>query len=362
MSDSSGSAGAPWAMRGLVVASVLLPLLVLAGGGWLAWRSTVQEARAGLLSALAVSDEQAARVLDTHVLLGGRVNDLIGDLSDDAVIARERELHDRLAAMIAGYAQVTAIVVTAADGRALVASSRFPADRDISFSDRRYFIALRDSGAPFEIGGVVFGRLTQADVFTVAIRRGHDPRHFSGAILVGVSPSYFSKFDSDLFAGDTAYSAYLLREDATPLAGYPQPTPPQGNQRDAVLVDAIAGSPLAGLVRGSSSIDGVERIVAYRRLANYPVYIAVGRRWSSVIGEWLGTMATHLIFGIPATLACLPSACWRCGSGGGSTTPWRSCRMRCTAANWPRKRCASRRRWKRWGVSPAASHTTSTII
>ena len=128
MSESSGRTGAPWAMRGLVVASVLLPLLVLAGGGWLAWRGTVQEARASLLSALAVSDEQAARVLDTHVLLGGRVNDLIGNLSDDAVIARERELHDRLVAMIAGYGQVTAIVVTggrwARAGRELALSRR----------------------------------------------------------------------------------------------------------------------------------------------------------------------------------------------------------------------------------------------
>ena len=306
MSESSGRTRAPWAIRGLVVASVLLPLLVLAGGGWLAWRGTVQEAKASLLSSLAVSDEQAARVLDTHLLLGGRVNDLFGNLGDDAVIAREGELHDRLVAMIAGYSQVTAIVVTGADGHALVATSRFPADHDINFSDRGYFAALRDSGAPFEIGGIVFGRVTRADVFTVAVRRGHDSRHFEGAILVGVSPTYFSKFDSDLFAGDTDYSAQLLREDGTPLAGYPEPTQAEGgSQRDQFLVDAIARSPLAGLVRGSSSIDGAERIVAYRRLANYPAYIAIGRRWSSVVREWRDAMAAHLIFGFPATLGLL---------------------------------------------------------
>ena len=80
MSESSGRTGAPWALRGLVVASVLLPLLVFAGGGWLAWRDTVHEADANLRSALAVSEEQATRVLDTHVLLGARVNDLVGDL------------------------------------------------------------------------------------------------------------------------------------------------------------------------------------------------------------------------------------------------------------------------------------------
>ena len=305
MSESSGRAGAPWALWGLVVASVLLPLLVFAGGGWLAWRGTVRDANASLSSALAVSEEQATRVFDTHVLLGGRVNDLLGDLDDDAVIARERELHDRLAAMIAGYSQVTAILVTGADGRALVATSRFPADHRVSFSDRGYFIALRDGDAPFQIGGVVHGRVTRADVFTVAVRRGGTGKDFGGAILVGVSPSYFSRFDSELFGGDTDYTALLLREDGTPLAGYPEPPPAEASQRDRWLADVIAHRPQGGLVRGISSVDGIERVIAYRRLTNYPVYVTTGRRWSSVVGEWRDDMATHLIFGIPATLGLL---------------------------------------------------------
>ncbi len=304
MSESGGRAGAPWALRALVVASVLLPLLVFAGGGWLTWRNTIRDANASLESALAVSAEQATRVLDTHVLLGNRVNDLFGALSDDAVIARERELHDRLAAMIAGYSQVTAIVVTGADGHALVANTRFPADHRIDFSDRGYFIALRSGGAAFQIGGVVHGRLSQMDVFTVAIRRG-DPMHFAGAILVGVSPSYFSKFDSEMFGGDPDYTAHILREDGTPIAGYPEATPAEGGQLDQLLIGVIAQASPRGLMRGMSSFDGTERLIAYRRLTNYPIYVTVGRRWSSVIREWRAIMATHLIFGIPATLSML---------------------------------------------------------
>jgi signal transduction histidine kinase/ActR/RegA family two-component response regulator len=305
MSESSGRASAPWALRGLVVASVLLPLLVFAGGGWLAWRGTVNEAHANLLSAAAVADEQATRVLDTHVLIAGRVNDLLGDLGDDAIIAREHELHDRLLAMIAGYSQVTAIVVTGADGHALLATSRYPADHSVSFSDREYFTALRDQGEAFHISGVMLGRVTNAAVFSVASRRGDDPKHFFGAILVGVSPSYFNKFDSDLFAGDPDYSASLTRGDGTPLALYPEPLPAQDNKSDRLLVDAISRSPSGGLVSGISSIDGIERMLAYRQLANYPVYVTIGRNWDSVVGEWRGTMATHLVFGIPATLSLL---------------------------------------------------------
>ena len=142
-------------------------------------------------------------------------------------------------------------------------------------------------------------------MFTVAVRRGGTGKDFGGAILVGVSPSYFSKFDSELFGGDTDYTALLLREDGTPLAGYPEPPPAEAGQRDGLLADVIAHAPQGGLVRGTSSVDGIERVIAYRRLPNYPVYVTTGRRWSSVVGEWRDDMATHLIFGIPATLGLL---------------------------------------------------------
>ena len=216
--------------------------------------------------------------------------------------AHEQELHERLAGMIAGYSQVSAIVVVDAEGRALVASSSYPVDRRTSFSDRDYFKSLRDSGKPFEIGGVVFGRLTHADLFTVAVRRSPVGQKFNGAILVGVSPSYFSDFDRTLFGSDPDYSAYLLRTDGTILAGYPNPG---GATRDQVLVDAISHGMAGGVVRDTSSVDHSDRLVAYRSLKNYPVIVTVGRRWSSVVVEWRNLMATHLIFGIPATLCLL---------------------------------------------------------
>ncbi len=207
MSESSGRAGAPWALRALVVASVLLPLLVFAGGGWLAWRDTIRDANATLVSALAVSAEQATRVLDTHVLLGNRVNDLLGDLSDDAVIARERELHDRLAAMIAGYSQVTAIVVTGADGHALVANIALSRGSPHRFQRPRVFhrAARRRCAIPDRRRGAwpAVTRWTCSPSRSAAAIR----KHFAGAILVGVSPSYFSKFDSDMFGGDPDYTA-----------------------------------------------------------------------------------------------------------------------------------------------------------
>lgn len=303
MNETGGKMGAVWALRGLVVASIVLPLLVCIGGGWLAWCDTLREATASLQSDLGVSQEHATKVLDSHMLLGGRVNDLVGGLSDEAVIARERELHDRLRAMIAGYKQVTAVVVVGRSGQALVATSHYPADHSVNYSDREYFKTLRDSHVPFHIVGIMVGRHTGKDVFSVATRKGDDPTRFSGVILIGVSPAYFRNFGRDMFSGDTDYSASLLRDDGTLLAGYPEMLQSsRGPRHDEFLVDAIARMPLAGLVRGRSTIDGTDRMVAYRRLATYPVYVAVERRWGSIVREWRSLMATHLVFGIPATL------------------------------------------------------------
>jgi signal transduction histidine kinase/ActR/RegA family two-component response regulator len=304
MNETAGRSGAVWALRGLAMASIVLPLLVFIGGGWLAWRGALHEATASLESYLAASQEQATKVLDTNMLLGGRVNDLVGGLGDEAVVAREKELHDRLSAMIAGFPQVTAVVLVGPSGQPLAATSRYPVDRNVNFSDREYFRALRDSHLPFYIGGIVFGRITGADVFSVASRRGDDPGSFAGVVLLGVSPSYFSNFDHDMFAGAPDYSASLLRDDGALLASYPDVVrSDQEIRHDAVLVEAIARMPQAGLLRGHTASDGADRLIAYRRLATYPVFVTVGRRWDSIVQEWRGQMASHLVFGIPATLS-----------------------------------------------------------
>jgi len=290
----------------MIVASVIVPLLVFVAGSWLAWRSTVQNAEADVRGSLAVSSEQVTRVLETHVLLGDRINDILGNVPDAQVVAHERELHDRLAAMMAGYSQVTAVIVLDADGHPLVATSRYPVDRAANFSDRDYFRTLRDTGIAMEIGGLVHGRLTQRDLFSVAIRRGAAGQTFAGAILIGVSPSYFADFDRTLFAGDLDYTAGLLRSDGTVLASYPDTMAANENpMRDQIMLDAIARAPMEGLVDGSSPAVGTPRLIAYRRLANFPLIVTVGRRWSSVVLEWRNIMATHLIFGVPATLCLL---------------------------------------------------------
>jgi signal transduction histidine kinase/ActR/RegA family two-component response regulator len=304
MGDTRDGRGAVRAYYGLAVAALLLPLLVLAGGGWLAWQSVLRDTQQGLNRAAAMSTEQATKVLDTHMLVAARVNDLLGELDDTAITAREAQLRDRILAMIHGLPQVTAVIVSDRNGQAILSTARDPVDPTLTFADRAFFQALRDGHQSEFISATITGRLTGQPAFSVARRKGDDPQRFQGVILVLVSSSYFETFDKSIFSADADYTAGLYRGDGALLARYPaiQDVQSPAAKPDTLLMTAIARDPVSGLATGVA-VDGVNRIVAYRKLDAYPVYVTVGRSWHSINVAWRNVMATHLIFGIPATAA-----------------------------------------------------------
>jgi signal transduction histidine kinase/CheY-like chemotaxis protein len=44
------------------------------------------------------------------------------------------------------------------------------------------------------------------------------------------------------------------------------------------------------------------RVFAYQRVPHYPLYVVAGQSRASIVEGWAWTMASHLVFGIPATL------------------------------------------------------------
>jgi len=291
-------------LRWLAVASIALPLLVFSCGAMIAFRGTVRAAEADLRSDAAVAKEQVTRVLDTHRLVAGEINGLVGRLDDDTITAQEAALRARIMAIVAPFPQVSGVAVIGSDGQPLVTTLAYPADRSIRFNDRDYFQALRDTKADFAIGGIVWGRLSHRRNFSIAVRKGFDPDRFQGVILVTVPPEYFEQFDAALLDHRPDYDAAVFRDDGSNLARYPPLDPAASPQHFSDLVlSGIRSNPISGMVRGVSNPDGNERVIAYRKLDQYPVYVTTGRSWDSVVGEWRSLMATHLIFGVPATLS-----------------------------------------------------------
>jgi two-component system NtrC family sensor kinase len=141
--------------------------------------------------------------------------------------------------------------------------------------------------------------------FTVSLRWATPDGRFNGVIVVAIASSYFASFYDSLL-GSGRYAAALLRSDGVILARYPAPDLTAGPPLpDPLLVKAIGEEPATGIVESGTPFDGAGRIVAIKRVADYPVYVTIERRKASILGDWLQTVAGYASIGAPAAIALI---------------------------------------------------------
>jgi len=300
------------AMWLLPVAAVLLPLVTLGTGGWLAWESSWREARSELGRSASAAAEYATRTLDGYVVATGRIDDLIRGLPDAGITAREQALHAALAAMIPELPQAAGAFVTDASGTPLLAANLYPVPRDRpTAADRDFFLALGGARPPpVHLSRVYVSRFDDQPFFAISRRRSGEG--FRGIVNVSVDPQMVSAALARLLdAPEDRIS--LLRNDGEVLArtgatAWPQPgLAPDGAFHRAVAEGAFAAV-YAMPARPDDPTKGAARLVALRRLDGYPAYAAVSRPRAAIVADWRRTMAGHLWFGVPATLALLALA------------------------------------------------------
>jgi signal transduction histidine kinase len=301
--------GAIRTLRVLLVGTIIVPLLLGAVGGYFSYEASYQAAAAALAEAVAVAAENTTKILDTHVLVAARIEDLLGGLTDPQLRAQEKTLHEQIAQQIEGLPQIAAAWVVDAAGHELVSARVFPVDRDIDHSGRDDFRALQDARLKTFIWALRARSLGGGDYqpyFTVTQRRQTPDGHFRGIIVVAVSGAYVASFYNSLLGGSAQYAASVLREDNSRLARYPETAPPAApREQDALLATAFAAKAREGVIASGSPFKGEGSIVAYERLANYPVYVTIGRTRASILNEWLKTMAGYAAIGVPAAIGLM---------------------------------------------------------
>jgi signal transduction histidine kinase len=294
-------------LRLLVVGTIVVPLVLGAVAAYLSYRATYQRATNALAEAVAVAEENTTKILDTHVLVAERIDDLLVGQTDQQLQAAEGTLHERMAEQIAELPQVAAAWVIDADGHELASARVFPVNRQIDLSDREDFQALRGGHMKTFIQAVRARSLEGGgyqSYYTVSQRRSSPDGSFRGIIVVAVSGPYFASFYNSLLGSSAQYTASVLREDGTTLARYPETEAPPPKQENEWLANALAGKAISGVVAtGSGLWQG--RLVAYKRLANYPVYVTVGRTRAAITRDWLIAMAGYAAVGIPAAIGLM---------------------------------------------------------
>ncbi|WP_372622675.1 PAS domain-containing protein [Falsiroseomonas sp.] len=297
-------------MRLLLPAAVLAPLAILVLGAWIAWNGTQDQARAEMAHSADAAAEYARSVLDLHRMRAERVNDQLRGLTDAQIRANEPALHHLLqqTAGIGSLSPLFRIYAFDREGHVLLNTDFLPSPRATA-ADRDYFRALAQPDSPeVTVGETLLGRANGLLFFTVTLRRsgtgnGLPPGAFDGVINISVAPAALAEGLARL-RGSPEDVLGLVRADGAVLARtLPLPAPPPWRQpsEGEVRRRMEAGEDRFERV-GISPLDGVSRLVAYRRVDGWPVYIAAARDSSVIRAQWLQRVALLLGFGMPAVI------------------------------------------------------------
>jgi two-component system, NtrC family, sensor kinase len=288
-------------LKTMLAASIVIPVALFSYASWINYRDTIAHADEQLTASLNILSEHASKVFQSVDLATTSVNAIVGDLSDEQIEARQGALHSQLNKLEKALATVDAIFIADRNGHALASSAIFPLPPDTSVADRDYFQAQAERNAGTYVGAVLESRATKERFFGVSRRRPADDGQFTGIIMISVVPKVFTEFYKQL-AGDTSASFSLARRDGAILARYPAPPGDVTHYGpDSEFIRSIGSQPERGIVT-TTAIDGTQRRIAYRRLENSDLYVSDGLQTDEIYSRWIRLMASHLIFGIPATL------------------------------------------------------------
>lgn len=163
-------------------------------------------------------------------------------------------------------------------------------------ADRDYFLRLRsETGAGLLISKPLFGRVSKKWIIVIARRLNNPDGSFAGDVHCDIPLDFFRRHFASFDLGK--HGVVTLRDaDVGILARFPEAKGAgAGNAQ-------VSGQFLALLRQGRSSgtykapgiIDDVPRVFSYRKVAQLPLYINVGRASSDYLSDWWGHAAKTL--------------------------------------------------------------------
>ncbi|WP_233835568.1 hybrid sensor histidine kinase/response regulator [Paraburkholderia sp. ZP32-5] len=269
----------------VLAVSILFPLACLTGYGYFDYQRRITDANDSIERLSRVADEQAVKVLDLNRQMGSRIIELLGDSDDAQIRAREAELYQRLREIDGDFPQVSSIALLGVDGDLLVSTLAYPAPA-MSIAEREDFRAAKIMRPHAYFSQPMMGPLSKNNVFTTAIGRSGTNGEFLGVVTVALRTEYFSRFYRELTGGDPDVALALFRQDGEMLVRYP---PWPGNKRPSshsAFAAALRDKQLFGFVRQRSVIDGAERLLAFRRVGDYPLYVMSAYTVSAIAAAW----------------------------------------------------------------------------
>jgi two-component system NtrC family sensor kinase len=279
-------------LRMVLLGAVLIPLTVfLAVASWgLQTARSDAETVASRATRLAAEHAHGAFEIAAEV---ARKTGAITAGPDADVLARHEALRQRLSDIATGLPVVVNLNVWDATGRP-IARSDAALDRKVQVSDRDYFAELRDHPDTlaafdgFGVSEVIKGRQTGKPLMNLANRRTSADGSFRGVVAVSLSPDFFRGYYRSLTVEDTRLATFtLVRRDGAVLARWPDL--PEGQTRmpeDSEVLQRMRRGETEGLVVRADPGISRTRLVSFRQVPGYPLYVVAGFSEAAVFARW----------------------------------------------------------------------------
>jgi two-component system NtrC family sensor kinase len=308
---------APWTVAGLFLLSVLLPATFLLASALERRAAMWEGARRDAEQTVSVLARLAQHLLETQELILELTEDLVRNEADAAIA--EPHTGARLSAIADRFPQTVSIWVSNAEGGILAGSQPAPAGN--TFANQEYFLAQRQNPSPRFLSRPYVGQITGRASFAMSRRRPTADGSFAGVIHVAISPDHTAETLRGATA-DAGGAVALLRQDGEIIARFPPLHPPRPLPPDGLLMRAIRERPGGGVIIGTSSLDGVDRVYAYRPIPPFPAFVGFGVDMHSRIAAWREAVLRDAALALIAA-ALLAATTW---------LAWRGLRARTHAA------------------------------
>jgi two-component system NtrC family sensor kinase len=292
----------------MMAASVVLPVLLFLVAAVLNYRSQRVVADDRIERSLDIAHENAVKVFQTGERAIAEAEEVVRGMPDEAIAANQPQLHARLKQIVDAVPQFQAVLVVDRRGKPIASSVLATIPSQVSVADRDYFRAHASGLEGTLVSDVLAprwaGTLTSR-FFTLSRRRPSIDGSFTGVISVAVQRRYFAEFYNRIGRSPGSFYA-LVRADGKVLAQHPEPDREKQTPESAGDFQGMLGQGSERTVHAvRASTDAPARRIAYRKLEGFPAYVIAGIDTSAIRADWLSDMASHLIFGVPATLCLL---------------------------------------------------------
>jgi signal transduction histidine kinase len=293
------------AVRAVMAFAVVLPMLLFGVAALEDRAVDLQRADEDARKILTLMHEQAAYLFNAHETLLNVIVERVRGLDWTEIESSRDFLHD-VEMMDGEIDDASAIILVDAEGLVRQTTAPSGASAQLSGVDADCFRLLRDGVSTTCVTQPFVEAASHQILFSLARRLEADGA-FRGVAQIAISIDYFHDIWGAALPHDTDI-VILARADGAVIARYPTADGKKLRlDADEPLMTAIRHSD-EGIIRGRSPGDDVDRIVVYKRIAKYPVYLGIGIDKDAALGEWYHGLVVYGAVALVATIALMMAA------------------------------------------------------